>query len=480
MHELRRRTLVQTGMCTDLAICGVGVLLGAHMVQQGIWDHGTVLLRNPIRQIMTTVLLSLCWHISLVLTGAYRSYRRATIRSQVAALIKGATAATFCVAGWLVASRGAAPMAPASLARQLAFFWIFTSTCFLFTRLAGRICMLAFRRRGRNLRSILIVGSNRRAIAIADKFTRDIGLGYRIVGFVDDCWFFDGAPSAYKKLLLGDLNSLLDLLRTTAIDEVVIALPLASFYGLIEQIAGWCSQQGLRVTLEASLFGSSPPPFKADDRMGGTITLYDATPAQGPAAVKLMLDLLISGCALLLFAPLLAAIALGVHFSSPGPIFYRQKRLGRGKKPFSIFKFRTMVADAELRLESLEHLNQSGGPTFKLQRDPRITRFGAFLRRTSLDELPQLLNVISGEMSLVGPRPLPLRDYQGFSKDWHRRRFSVRPGITGIWQVNGRSSIPFEKWMELDMDYIDRWTLWLDLTILARTIPAVLRGTGAV
>lgn len=144
-----------------------------------------------------------------------------------------------------------------------------------------------------------------------------------------------------------------------------------------------------------------------------------------------------------------------------------------------MYKFRTMVADAEKRISELEHLNEVRGPVFKIKNDPRITPLGKFLRKTSIDELPQLLNVLKGDMSLVGPRPLPLRDYDGFSEDWHRRRLSVRPGITCLWQVKGRSSIPFEQWMELDMQYIDRWSLMLDLEILAKTIPAIWRGVGA-
>ena len=169
-----------------------------------------------------------------------------------------------------------------------------------------------------------------------------------------------------------------------------------------------------------------------------------------------------------------------IRLTSEGPVFFKQTRMGYGKRPFQIFKFRTMVQNAEKLMSQVEHLNETQGPTFKLKHDPRITPLGKFLRKTSLDELPQLINVLVGDMSLVGPRPLPLRDYEGFSEDWHRRRFSVKPGITCLWQVMGRSSIGFDEWMALDMRYIDQWSVWLDIKILFQTIPAVFRGSGAV
>ena len=162
-----------------------------------------------------------------------------------------------------------------------------------------------------------------------------------------------------------------------------------------------------------------------------------------------------------------------------GTILFRQTRVGLNKRQFQIYKFRTMIANAEQIQEELLPMNEMAGPVFKITNDPRVTALGRVLRKTSIDELPQLLNVLNGDMSLVGPRAMSLRDYQLFDQDWQRRRFSVKPGITCLWQVNGRSSVPFEKWMELDMQYIDKWSLWLDFKILARTVPAVLRGTGA-
>jgi lipopolysaccharide/colanic/teichoic acid biosynthesis glycosyltransferase len=160
-------------------------------------------------------------------------------------------------------------------------------------------------------------------------------------------------------------------------------------------------------------------------------------------------------------------------------VFFAQERVGLNKRRFRLYKFRTMIPDAERKLAELECFNELSGPVFKIKNDPRITPIGKFLRKTSIDELPQLYNVLIGDMSLVGPRALPVRDYNGFDQDWHRRRFSVRPGITCLWQVNGRNNVPFDKWMELDLEYIDNWSLWLDLKILLKTIPAVVSGYGA-
>ena len=198
-----------------------------------------------------------------------------------------------------------------------------------------------------------------------------------------------------------------------------------------------------------------------------------------PLIIKRIVDLTVSFICLTVLSPLLAVVAILIKVTSPGPVLFIQNRIGLSKRPFRLIKFRTMVVDAETRMRDIRHLNEASGPVFKIKNDPRIHAVGRFLRKTSIDELPQLFNVLMGDMSLVGPRPLPVRDYEGFSEDWQRRRFSVKPGITCIWQVRGRSSISFDKWMELDLLYIDEWSLWLDLQILLQTIPAVLRGSGA-
>jgi exopolysaccharide biosynthesis polyprenyl glycosylphosphotransferase len=197
-------------------------------------------------------------------------------------------------------------------------------------------------------------------------------------------------------------------------------------------------------------------------------------------AAKRVMDIVISAVLLVILSPLALVTAIAIKINSPGPVHFIQERVGLNKRRFRLYKFRTMYYGAEQKQAELESFNEVSGPVFKIKNDPRITAVGKILRKTSIDELPQLINVLKGDMSLVGPRPLPVIDYNGFNKDWHLRRFSVRPGITCLWQINGRSSISFEKWMELDMDYIDRWSLWLDLKILTKTIPSVLRGSGAV
>jgi len=177
--------------------------------------------------------------------------------------------------------------------------------------------------------------------------------------------------------------------------------------------------------------------------------------------------------------PVFLLTAIAIKLTSPGPIFFVQDRVGLNKRRFCMYKFRTMIPDAEKKQDELEDFNEASGPVFKIKNDPRITPIGRILRKLSIDELPQLFNVLKGDMSLVGPRPLPIRDYNGFSEDWHRRRFSIRPGITCLWQVNGRSDTSFEEWIKLDMEYIDNWSLWMDMKILLLTVPAVIKGSGA-
>jgi len=197
-----------------------------------------------------------------------------------------------------------------------------------------------------------------------------------------------------------------------------------------------------------------------------------------PATLKRLLDIVASATLLVLFLPLMLVVAILIKLTSPGPALFRQPRLGYHRRNFIMYKFRTMAKDADQRIREIEHLNEASGPVFKIRRDPRVTCIGQFLRRSSIDELPQLVNVLKGDMSLVGPRPLSYRDYEGWHH-WQPRRFHVRPGMTCLWQIQGRSLVPFEKWMQLDLQYVDECSPWLDFQILARTIPAVLKGTGA-
>ncbi len=195
--------------------------------------------------------------------------------------------------------------------------------------------------------------------------------------------------------------------------------------------------------------------------------------------LKRILDFTLALTLLVIYSPLFAVVAILIKLTSRGPVFFVQERIGLNKRKFRLLKFRTMVVDAEKRMAELEHLNEASGPVFKIKNDPRVTRLGRLLRRTSIDEFPQLINVFRGDMSMVGPRPLPVRDVNGFNQEWQRRRFSVIPGITCLWQINGRNNVDFDRWMQLDLYYIDHWSLWLDLKILLKTVPAVIKGSGA-
>jgi len=277
--------------------------------------------------------------------------------------------------------------------------------------------------------------------------------------------------------VLADLGT---IISHEPVDEVIVALPLRRRRDLIEKIVEACEEQGIMVRVRTDLFDLRVARPQVDTIDGVPVVTIRSGPDDGwQLVLKRVIDILGSTALLLLLAPLLLLVALLIRLDSPGPVLFMQERVGLNRRRFKLLKFRTMVQEADKKQELFEALNEADGPVFKIKNDPRVTRLGRVLRQFSIDELPQLINVLKGEMSLVGPRPLPLRDVKLIDAQWHKRRFSVKPGLTCLWQVNGRSDVSFERWVRMDLEYIDTWSLSLDLKILLKTIPVVFRGSGA-
>jgi exopolysaccharide biosynthesis polyprenyl glycosylphosphotransferase len=309
-------------------------------------------------------------------------------------------------------------------------------------------------------------------------------LGYRVIGFVDDDWpgLADFQGSGYH--LVANFADLPAYLRTHVVDEVFIDLPLNTFYRQVSDLVFHCLEQGILVRFISDSFyllrnlRLTRSKFEQFNE-NLVISVSNGFMGELPLAAKRAFDYLAALILIVALSPLFFLAALLIKLTSPGPIFFVQERLGLNKRLFKMYKFRTMVVGAEKQQQDLEKFNEAQGPVFKIKNDPRVTPIGELLRKTSIDELPQLINVLAGDMSLVGPRPLPVRDYQGFNEDWQRRRFSIKPGITCLWQIRGRSSLSFDEWMKLDMEYIDQWSFWRDIKILLHTLPAVIKEKGA-
>jgi exopolysaccharide biosynthesis polyprenyl glycosylphosphotransferase len=278
----------------------------------------------------------------------------------------------------------------------------------------------------------------------------------------------------------------------TPVQQIVNLLHAHSIYGVIlsakhtnfeqvEYVIRACELEGVEAWLIADFFSTQISRTSLDELLGRPLLIFRTAPEAGwQSLAKQLLDLFGSFGLLVLLAPAFVLIAVAIRLTSPGPVLFRQQRSGMSGAPFTLYKFRTMVTNAEQFKHELEAMNEMTGPVFKVTNDPRVTPMGRFLRKYSLDELPQLFNVLRGEMSLVGPRPLPVDEVKRFENLAHRRRLSVKPGITCLWQISGRNQISdFKEWVRLDLEYIDNWSFWLDLKILIFTLPAVLRGTGA-
>lgn len=436
---------------------------------------------RSVQDLCSILLMALGWHGTFVLAGLYRADNSPAFSIRTRPInLASALAVLPPLLCWLVTREGRrSDLVHALMISSMG------AVLLAFMMRAVRLALSAIMRymvlRGAHVTHVLVVGANNRSMKFVQDSLQHPERGFHFQGFVDDGWFSDTSQQDSPIALCGTLADLPELLRQISIDEVCIALPIASFYARITEIVALCETHGIRARVVGRLFEAEGSHLVHTTTEAAPVTtVHDPAWSEVASFFKRAFDIAVSAGLLLLLLPLLLVVAAAISWTSDGPALFTQTRLGFGKRQFKILKFRTMVTNAGDMLAQLQHLNETGGPTFKLKNDPRITKVGGFLRRTSLDELPQLVNVLLGDMSMVGPRPLPLRDYAGFSDDRHRRRFSVKPGITCLWQVMGRSSITFDQWMLLDAQYIDQRTFWLDMKILLQTVPAVLRGSGAV
>jgi exopolysaccharide biosynthesis polyprenyl glycosylphosphotransferase len=363
------------------------------------------------------------------------------------------------------------------------YAWILMIVLLISKRLIVRMVRQMLWARGIGVDRLLIIGAGRAGQRIMQHIYGNPQLGYRVVGFLGDQpadanWGIATERRVERPPYLGDTGAIEDTIRRHDVSEVIIALPPAQHRDIFRMIQQ-CRQMDVSFTFLPDLFEMALDRVTIHEVAGlPLIELRESRIRGWNYVLKRAMDIVISSAVLILTAPLLALISLSIKLDSAGPVFLRQVRVGRDGEEFICYKFRSMVQDAERRKQELMSKEGNNGPLFKMKNDPRVTRVGRFLRKTSLDELPQFFNVLLGEMSVVGPRPQVPSEVDQY-EDWHFQRLDVTPGLTGLWQVNGRSDLSFDEMVKLDLYYAENWSPWLDIKLMLRTVPAVLFGRGA-
>lgn len=484
MIRLRHKLLIYGLRILDQ---GIVVLLLFLVMEGGSVDYSLTMARfyralafsYPLADIIGILLIGVSSLIFFSKLVGYESNRYLSLIVQIKRLVKACSGLSFAVIviAVLFDFQSLSPQA-------VVVFWATSLIISVLTRVALYTLLATFRKSGQNQRHLLVVGINNDSISLAKRILNSPELGYKIVGFVDDEDKQDsnlllkaGDSETYK--YVGSLQQLPHILEHGTIDEVLIGLPLRRRIYDIILATRMCRDIGVvtRVIPDpkyASLFRSS----QVERYEGDYIITFFRENLLMQLLLKRLMDIGISLTMIALISPLLLTVAIGVKLTSKGPVFFAQERVGMNKRRFNLLKFRSMVIDAEKIKQSLQHLNEVDGPVFKIKNDPRVTKIGRFIRKTSIDELPQLINVLKGEMSLVGPRPPLESEVEKY--DWlFRKRLAIKPGITCLWQVMGRNNLSFEEWMKLDKDYVNNWSILLDLKILLMTVPVVLTGKGA-
>lgn len=412
------------------------------------------------------------WCFVLYLNGMYRSMRTKSVFEIIWIVIKSAffTVFTFGTIVFLFKLHFVSRI-------FFAIFLILSFAAILAEKVAIFLVMRYFRKEGYNYRRLLIAGTGRRAVDFIEKIHRHPEWGFKVVGIIDY-----EKEHMHKDLagikVIGTFEDLPRILHNSPIDEVVFIVP-RSLLNHVEKPVYVCETEGVKATVALDLFDLKIARSKQTDIEGMPFITFETTLGEEwQRFIKRLFDIIVSGIGIIILSPLFLAVAILIKVTSPGPVLYIQKRVGLNGRKFIFYKFRSMHKGAHEKLSELSSRNEMTGPVFKIKNDPRITPLGKILRKFSIDELPQLFNVFAGEMSLVGPRP-PLPKEVAQYKPWQRRRLSMRPGITCLWQISGRNKIGFEEWMKLDLEYIDNWSLWLDYKILFKTVPVVVFGVGA-
>jgi len=343
-------------------------------------------------------------------------------------------------------------------------------------RVSALLVLRYIRKKGRNYKTLLIIGTGKRAMEFVRMITEHSEWGMAIVGFIDIDRSITGQEILDRKVI-GVIDDLPEILMKHQVDEIVFVGP-RSWHDLLDKVALNCETLGIKMRIACDYYSTTLSKFQLDILDNWPLLTLTPPPHYGDMLiVKRAIDIAFSTIFLILVSPFFFLIALGIKLSSPGPVFFKQERIGFNGRIFKIYKFRTMIKDAEVVKFRLQHLNEMSGPVFKLRKDPRIFSFGKFLRKFSIDEMPQFINVLNGDMSIVGPRPLPVKEADN-TLFTQRRRLSIKPGITCLWQIKGRNKIGFSDWVKLDLEYIDKWSLGLDMMIILKTVPAILKGTG--
>ena len=412
------------------------------------------------------------WCLSLYANGLYQSQRTRTYLEILWAVIKSA-AITFFLIGTFIF------LLKLQFMSRL-FFLTFFALTFLFIWLEKTIIFMSshyVRRQGLSTRRLLIVGTGKRAVAFVKKSDRHPEWGFEILGAIDD-EPGRGVQKVGRLDIVGALEDIPRIFHKDAIDEVVFVVPrsrLNHLQGAIDD----CETEGVVVTVAVDLFDTRLARSSVTELDGLPLLHFRTTHAkEWELLLKRIFDFSASGLGIIVLSPVLLGSAILIKLTSKGPVFFKQVRLGLAGRRFTLYKFRTMRIGAQDALNGVDDLNDMTSDNFREKKTQWMTPVGRFLRKFSIDELPQLFNVFIGHMSVVGPRPTVPDEVDKY-KDWQRRRFSMKPGITCLWQVNGRNNIAFEDWMKLDLEYLDNWSLWLDAKIILKTVPVVLFGIGA-